>query len=119
MCKAGVDDCDYYEVSKEQIEELNKICKEVIKKSIIEKGKVSNGEHLENGKWVKDYIEGDIISNPEVAEKLLPTIDGFFFGSTDYDEYYIENVKYTIEETEKILKEIDLDKNYVFYSSSW
>lgn len=28
-----------------------------------------------------------------MAETLLPTMEGFFFGSTDYDEYYFEDVK--------------------------
>jgi hypothetical protein len=32
---------------------------------------------------------------PGVAKELLPTQAGFFFGSTDYDEYYYEDLVYT------------------------
>ena len=41
-----------------------------------------------------------VLENHELAEELLPTVSGFFFGSTDYDEWYFEDVeavKYYIE----------------------
>lgn len=34
-----------------------------------------------------------VLNNHSLAETLLPTMEGFFFGSTDYDEYYFEDVK--------------------------
>ena len=34
----------------------------------------------------------EVILKPSDAEKLLPTEDGFFFGSTDYDDYYMSDV---------------------------
>lgn len=60
-----------------------------------------------------------------LAESLLPTGSGFFFGSTDYDEGYYQDVDYTIEVLEQALKEIEEDKatgNYspeYYYQSSW
>lgn len=44
------------------------------------------------------------ILNPEVCEEL-PTEDGFFFGTTDYGEYYIECLDYSIKEFEKLIKD--------------
>ncbi len=38
----------------------------------------------------------EVIANPESAEELLPTGSGFFFGSTDYDEYYFGDLNDTI-----------------------
>lgn len=32
----------------------------------------------------------------DLADTLLPTKAGFFFGSTEYDEYYFENIEKTI-----------------------
>ena len=55
----------------------------------------------------------------EIASKLLPTQRGFFFGSTEYDEYYIEDLKHTKEVLEKVLNEVDFENNYVLYTSSW
>ena len=40
---------------------------------------------------------------------MLPTIEGFFFGSTNYDQWYIEKLKETVEQVERILKDTDLD----------
>lgn len=115
----GVDDCDYYEVTKEDIEKLLNVCKEVLEKTITEKGQVENGKTLKDGEWISNYEEGLIITNPEVAEELLPTQDGFFFGGTGYDEWYLEDLKHTVEEFEKLLKEFDFDNNYLVYTSSW
>lgn len=34
-----------------------------------------------------------VLSDHFKAKELLPTMSGFFFGSTDYDEHYFSNVK--------------------------
>ena len=57
--------------------------------------------------------------NPELASELLPTQDGFFFGSNDYDEDYFYDIEDTITELSKInlMEEPEL---YSFeYYSSW
>lgn len=45
---------------------------------------------------------------------LLPPTAGFFFGNTDIDEYYWEDIKNTIE----MLKNLKSDGEY-YYRSSW
>jgi hypothetical protein len=51
-----------------------------------------------------------------LAEELLPSASGFFFGGTEYDEWYFEDIKNTIA----ILEEALADKHGDFYySSSW
>lgn len=34
-----------------------------------------------------------VLENRKEANKTLPTVNGFFFGSTDYDEYYYDDVE--------------------------
>lgn len=51
------------------------------------------------------------------AEETLPTQSGFFFGITDYDEYYIESLNYTAERITEILEDDKI--NYFEYQSSW
>lgn len=114
-----MDDCKYYEVSKEKLIELQNLCKEVIEKSILKDGKISNGQTLKNGEWEDILEEGKYIENKEVAEKLLPTTRGCFFGSTDYDEYYIEDLENTIKIIDDVLKETDFEKEYILYMASW
>ena len=62
---------------------------------------------------------GEVIADPSKAEELLPSSGGFFFGSTDYDEWYWENVKRTHKELKELLK-LDLGYEWSFsYQSSW
>lgn len=55
----------------------------------------------------------------KVAEEIFPPSEGFFFGSTDYDEYYYEMMEHTKEVVEQALENTDFDKKFVFYQSSW
>lgn len=117
----GKDDCEPHEVSKEQLMKLYLICKTIVTESTLAPDKVINGQRFNNetGEWENIYVDGYIITNPELAAKLLPTQSGFFFGSTDYDEYYMEDVKYTFELLPKIISETDFDKQVISYRSSW
>lgn len=53
---------------------------------------------------VKDLLSrcNEVLNDHSKASELLPTCAGFFFGSTDYDEWYfidVKKVKEYIEET--------------------
>lgn len=52
-----------------------------------------------------------------LAPELLPTQEGFFFGSKEYDEYYWAD----LEDTKKILTELLQEPvgGDFYYSSSW
>lgn len=91
----GVDECQEASVSITKLMELRDLCKEVVEK--------------------KDLA---------FSEANLPTSSGFFFGSTDYDEYYYSDC----EDTIKIIDEIiEAEKNKpegaysgdYYYQSSW
>ena len=43
----------------------------------------------------------------EKGEELLPTQSGFFFGSTDYDDYYLRDIEEVRDKFEVMLKEWD------------
>jgi hypothetical protein len=61
-----------------------------------------------------------IISDPKKAPELLPTASGFFFGSTDYGNYYMHDVKQTADRLSKILTDPALESGVDFYyQSSW
>lgn len=57
-------------------------------------------------------------ADPSKAAELLPTEGGFFFGGTDYDEWYIRDIQQTIEIIEKALASLD-DHWSISYRSSW
>ena len=59
-----------------------------------------------------------ITADHSLAEELLPTQGGFFFGSTEYDEWYFNDIKTTISELESVLA--DTPEEWWFeYQSSW
>jgi hypothetical protein len=65
-------------------------------------------------------LVNDVIEDSTVAEELLPTQPGFFFGGIEYDQYYLRD----IEETIKVLKqELSVDHGTLtpeyYYRSSW
>lgn len=115
----GKDDCDCYEVTKEQLEELLEICMKVKLASKLVKGKVNNGYTFKDGVEIPNTEDGEYIEDPTIAMKLLPSQSGFFFGSTDYDQWYMGDIDYTIEKILEILRTTDFDKEIVFYRSSW
>ena len=59
-----------------------------------------------------------VLINPKLADKLLPTHEGFFFGGVEYDEWYFQDLEKTETELTKILTKWDKDWDY-FYHSSW
>ena len=91
-CADGEDDCREMDVERETLEKLRDICKEL-----------------------------SLSKDVERAAELLPPQGGFFFGSTNTDEWYFSNVEYTYNLLEKILEKIsDEDYNYEFiYRASW
>lgn len=63
----------------------------------------------------------EVKEHHERAEELLPTQEGFFFGSTEYDEYYFEGIEYTIKVMKQALEEYRKDDDDIdfYYESSW
>ena len=63
-------------------------------------------------------VVNQVLEKPELAPTLLPTQSGFFFGDTEYGEYYIEDLKYTKERLELLLSEAYKGWDFI-YRSSW
>ena len=67
-----------------------------------------------------------VLEDPSKAEELLPTRDGFFFGGTDYDEWYLKQIQYTADLLTTVImwmkheKKDDEHSFYdVIYQASW
>lgn len=86
------DDCGKYEVTKDDLLNLKATCEKVLT--------------LE---W----------KTPRRLERILPTKNGFYFGSTAYDECYFSDVEATIEIINNVLETTDFEKELVVYLSSW
>jgi len=85
--QGGVDNCEEYRVTRDQLQLLLDNCKLVL-------------------------------MHKEEAKTLLPTQEGFFFGSYEYDEYYWHDIQDTIDQLEKVLTEYPETWDFK-YQSSW
>lgn len=57
-----------------------------------------------------------VLNGDDETEDVLPTRSGFFFGGTEYDEYYKADLEHTIEVIDKALALEGVD---FYYQSSW
>jgi hypothetical protein len=155
--QGGEDDCREYYVSIEQLHELRDICFNILKK--LDGVEIGVPENLledfnkENDKYPDHKMEQIVkidINNFDSFKKLngyhiltdsqielcdceseLPTQSGFFFGSCDYDGWYIRSLVKTIQMFDEIFKEYEenqklremKDNNCLFfdyyYQASW
>ncbi|AWM79061.1 hypothetical protein DKL61_01090 [Gammaproteobacteria bacterium ESL0073] len=53
------------------------------------------------------------------CQELFPTQEGFFYGSTEYDECYWEDVQAIKEWLDKTLAEFDFGEEMLFFSAWW
>ena len=93
----GKDDCGRYPVNVESLKDLRSACRNAM----------------------ACFDEGDI----EEAATWVPTQEGFFFGSTEYDEWYREDLQRTFDACNNLIKTIEIpdrkDWLSVEYESSW
>lgn len=63
----------------------------------------------------------EVLEDNSKAEELLPSQSGFFFGSTEYDEWYFKDLENTVELVGGILEEMKENDAYYdfYYESSW
>jgi hypothetical protein len=66
---------------------------------------------------LKELCE-QVLENKSLASELLPSQAGFFFGSTDYDEYYYQDLENTIEQISKVIEK-DNSSWDIYYKASW
>jgi hypothetical protein len=113
----GNDDCREYYVDRDSLMKLKKLCEEVIKKAKIIDGTIDAGLVITPESETQLVNVGEVIKNSDEIAELLPTKSGLFFGSQDYDEWYVRKTKETIEIIDRCLK---LPDNWHFYyQSSW
>lgn len=93
-CQDGVDECQEAEVHPEQLAALLAACTTAL----------------------YAYRDGDL----RAAEEAMAPRSGFFFGSTDIDEWWAEDMEYTIRELQRVIKAaIEIGNVTFFYQSSW
>ena len=113
----GQEDSEDIKVEKEHIEKLLADCKLVLE-DLKTCPKTINKFQMgwKNGEPVYEDIE---CYDSQVAKMFLPTQDGFFFGSTQYDSWYKDDLEYTVKQLTKILEETDFENEDLWYYASY
>ncbi len=112
------DDCGEYLVPKDKLVELRDICDEIMGSvKLVPSGKTCKIYDWELKKEVD--VPEMIVDNEDLCDDLLPTQSGFFFGGTSYDEWYLDDVKYTRDKINELLDNFDFNDYEIIYTSSW
>lgn len=129
------DDCSIHPIEKCQIEDLVNTAKELLavydtisyklhlqqidlnyyKEIYKDNQKMRN----EKCKPILEKMEEIWKSFESVAQEMLPTTTGFFFGSQAYREYYVADLKDIVEIFTKVLDETDFDIDQVLMYCWW
>ena len=67
---------------------------------------------------LRDLCE-KVLKDNSLADEELPTCEGFFFGSTDYDEWYFAGLRDTVEIVNSVLNDKGYENWEFYYQSSW
>lgn len=118
----GNDNCAIYYVPEEKLRDLMYLCDRVIDASELVDGmvQVSTEYSKEHPKGIAKSEPGKVIKDATVAADLLPVCEGFFFGSQEYDEDYLQ----AVIDTRDWIARVQADRNEgicgpIFYASSW
>jgi hypothetical protein len=93
------DECQKSYVSPENLRELREACQAVLATK-----------------------NNSLVSVSEVAEEVgLAPLAGFFFGGTDYDEYYYDDLEYTVKMIDRLENSGVFDNAWtdIEYQASW
>lgn len=101
--QGGTDDCRDAYIEEDVLEELLSHCEAILASTELVSGTINNGYGYKKNEVTgemeryENTQEGKVLKDSSVAHKLLPTTSGFFFGGTDYDEYYWQDIQETAE----------------------
>lgn len=120
-CQDGRDECQRSWVPREKLEELRGLCQEILDLPTEEAEAVyhtlvpeATGSPLQEKREMMKTLTPE---SQRKAEEILATQDGFFFGSTEYDAWYLMDIKDTVEQLDRVLS---MPNNVEFYyRSSW
>lgn len=107
-------------IDKEWCEELLDKCNKVVDKYNELKASYTPDTNGDNTILFESEEANDLFA--KFASETLPTMAGFFYGSTDYDEWYLDDVKDVIEHLKNdIIPEFDKldDDEYIAFNADW
>ena len=91
------ENCSDLIITKDQVEDLIGTCSNVL-------------DHFSN---LKQLYKEDAYTKEEwidYCQETLPNQDGFFFGSYEYDEWYLNKVEHVKKQFEEVIENVDWER---------
>lgn len=87
----------------------------------VQGGSDNCAEYIVSTEQLERLLElvNEVLRNRDKADDLLPTHNGFFFGSLIYDEGYFDDLIQTKAIIENVLALDNFNRYDIYYSSSW
>lgn len=118
--QGGDDSCKKTYVSNEHLAALVSLCKQVLDSVETVPGQLHAGTtYYPDGRVVENFEPGNVVAQQWIAASTLPTQSGFFFGNTDYNEWYLDSLRKTVEQIEPLLTDPRFQHSDFYYRASW
>lgn len=117
-CQGGVDNCERHVITVADLKKLQELCKKILTMTEI---KQELRPTYPNG-WFEEpvYVMQDVRLLTEEGMKFasehLPSRSGFFFGCTEYDDYYVWDLENTIEQIDGTLDTLNCEYGFALNS---
>ena len=90
----------------------------------VQEGEDDCGDYEVSNDKLKELLDliDQVLANKKKAHKLLPNQSGFFFGGTEYDDYYYADLRDTKRALKPLIKRKMYKREDMFqlrYTSSW
>lgn len=113
-CQNGVDDCERYVITVADLMKLKELCEKIL--TMTEKHKemrYTSYDATEKEEVDVLYLTAEGV---EYATEHLPSRTGFFFGGTEYDDWYVWHLENTIEQINYTLDTLNCEYGFALNS---
>lgn len=113
-CQNGVDDCERYAITVNDIIKLKELCEKIL--TMTEKRKKMRYTSFDATEKEEVDVLCLTLEGVEYASEHLPSRSGFFFGSTEYDDWYVWNLEDTVKQINAALDTLNCEYGFALDS---
>ena len=113
-CQNGVDDCEQYAITVADLMKLKELCEKIL--TMTENRKAMRYTSFCAQKKEEVDVRFLTLEGVEYAIEHLPSRSGFFFGSTEYDDYYVLQLENTVEQINDTLDTLNCEYGFAINS---
>ena len=109
-CQNGVDDCEYYSITVADLMKLKELCEKILTMTETRK----EMRYTSYGATEKEEVDIPYLTpeGVEYASEHLPSRSGFFFGRTEYDDWYVLQLKDTVEQIDAAIDSLNCEYDF-------